>query len=78
MMTPDLLQRAGAFLYGDRWKAMLSRDLGCSDRTLRRWMAGKPMPAGTLEKVRAILAKHRRALDAIEDALEAAIEPVAA
>lgn len=42
----ELLQRAGGALYGPRWQADLAGALGVSDRTLRRWVAGEPVPAG--------------------------------
>lgn len=35
-----LLLEAGEALYGERWQSELSRDLGVSDRTMRRWAAG--------------------------------------
>ena len=42
-----LLVEAGEALYGPRWQTELARDLGVSDRTMRRWAANKnPVPAG--------------------------------
>ena len=35
-----LLVEAGEALYGPRWQSDLARDLGVSDRTVRRWAAG--------------------------------------
>lgn len=29
-MTPDLLARAGALLYGPRWQTDMARNVGCS------------------------------------------------
>jgi len=44
-MTRDLFCRVGAALYGPRWQSELARDLGVSDRTVRRWAAGEqPIP----------------------------------
>jgi len=46
-VTPDLLREAGEALYGARWQSDLARDLGVSDRTVRRWAAGSfAVPAG--------------------------------
>ena len=42
-----LLIAVGQALYGERWQSPLARDLGVSDRTMRRWAAGQfPVPAG--------------------------------
>lgn len=35
-----LLSECGEALYGSRWQTDLARDLGVSDRTVRRWAAG--------------------------------------
>lgn len=43
----SLLVACGQALYGERWHAPLARDLGVSDRTMRRWAAGQfPVPEG--------------------------------
>lgn len=45
-MTPDQLRQAGEILFGTRWQTALSRELGTTDRTVRRWLSGKhPIPA---------------------------------
>ena len=42
-----LLAETGEALYGPRWQSDLARDLGVSDRTVRRWAAGThDMPPG--------------------------------
>jgi predicted transcriptional regulator len=42
-----LLVEAGEALYGPRWQTDLARDLGVTDRTIRRWLAGTTdMPKG--------------------------------
>jgi hypothetical protein len=47
---PHLLQQVGVALYGAEWRAPLARALGSSsDRALRRWLAGEPVPAGVWE-----------------------------
>ena len=35
-----LLVECGEALYGQQWQSALARDLGVSDRTVRRWVAG--------------------------------------
>lgn len=70
-MTPALLTRVGLFLYGASWKKPLSRALGRSDRTIRRWLDGKHrMPADLRERAKGLLAGHRRTLEEIEDQVE--------
>lgn len=39
-MTPALLRQVGGALHGERWQTPLARELGVSDRTVRRWLAG--------------------------------------
>lgn len=42
-----LLVECGEALYGQQWQSALARDLGVSDRTVRRWVAGeREMPGG--------------------------------
>jgi len=42
-----LLAECGEALYGPQWQSALARDLGVSDRTMRRWAAGTTdVPAG--------------------------------
>ena len=62
-MTPDLLREAGEALYGASWQAELARDLGVSDRTMRRWAAGThPMPAGLDRNLLDICSKRQRGI----------------
>ena len=53
-MTPDILHRAGEALYGARWQSELSRALGVSDRTVRRWMSGDAIPIGVAHDLLAV------------------------
>ncbi len=39
-MTSKLLKDAGEALYGPRWQSELARDLGISDRHMRRLASG--------------------------------------
>lgn len=42
-----MLVEAGEALYGSQWQSALARDLGVSDRTVRRWASGHTdMPQG--------------------------------
>lgn len=44
-----LLAECGKALYGPRWHSDLARDLGVSDRTVRRWASGThDVPDGAL------------------------------
>jgi hypothetical protein len=40
LLSKELLQRVGEFLYGAQWQAPLARDVSVSDRSMRRWVAG--------------------------------------
>jgi hypothetical protein len=43
--APDsLLAQTGVALWGSRWQSDLARELGVSDRTVRRWVAGTETP----------------------------------
>ena len=48
-MTPTQLRQLGEALYGPRWQSDLARDLGVSDRTVRRWVGGQPSPHGAVD-----------------------------
>jgi hypothetical protein len=40
LLSKELLQRVGKFIYGEQWQASLARDLGVGERSMRRWVAG--------------------------------------
>lgn len=40
----DLLRDVGPTLYGPRWQSELGRQLGFSDRAVRRWLTGEVKP----------------------------------
>ncbi len=43
--SPNILHEVGRALYGNSWQSELARDLGCNDRTVRKWNAGDaPIP----------------------------------
>lgn len=56
-MTLDELSEIGKALYGPNWQSALARDLGVSDRTVRRWVATEsPLPADLDTRLAAFLA----------------------
>ena len=58
-MTLEDLARRGRALYGERWQTSLAQDLGVTDRTMRRWVAGhSPIPTSVSEKLGEIM-NHR-------------------
>jgi hypothetical protein len=62
-MTPQLLREAGEALYGPRWQSELSRELGVTDRTMRRWAAGEfSIPEAVSAELRDILKAKGAAL----------------
>jgi hypothetical protein len=66
-MTPNELAAAGRVLYGERWQAPLTHDLGfINDRPLRRWLSGRlPVPDGVKLELRQLLIKRYREIGAI-------------
>jgi len=74
-MTNDqmLLRMAGEALYGPRWQSELARDLGVSDRTMRRWVAGDTaLPPGVVGELLRLVADRLGALATIERLLRGA------
>lgn len=68
----DLLIECGRALYGPLWQSALSRDLGVSDRTMRRWVAGQfPVPVGVHAELRRLCVERGDQLRAVADRLRA-------
>lgn len=65
----DLLIRTGHALYGERWQTPLAADLGVTDRTMRRWKAGDPIPEGIRADLLAVVRARRDALAELAKAL---------
>ncbi len=66
-----LLVEAGEALYGSRWQSDMSRALGVSDRTVRRWVAdSSAVPAGVYLDLLRITQERAGALDALEQRLK--------
>lgn len=70
---PDLLIACGQALYGERWQSPLARDVGVSDRTMRRWVAGtQPVPPGLTADLLRLTQERAGALDALSARLRTA------
>lgn len=56
----SLLADTGRALYGERWQTALAADLGVSDRTVRRWLAGAydPEPGVYADLLRIVTARR--------------------
>lgn len=58
-----LLVMAGQQLYGGAWQAPLASALGLSsERRIRGWLSGKPIPAGIWRDVRELLARRQEGI----------------
>ena len=65
-----LLVEAGEALYGARWQTELARDLGVSDRTVRRWVTGTTdMPKGVYIDLLRLTQERGAALDGLAQRL---------
>mgnify|MGYP001258084370 CR=1 FL=1 len=63
-----LLRRCGEALYGPRWQTDLSRDLGVSDRTMRRWVAGvDDIPGGVYADLSRLMLERAQTLDELAE-----------
>ena len=68
-----LLVEAGEALYGPRWQTELARDLGVSDRTMRRWVADtSDVPAGLYVDLLRLTQERAAVLDALAPRLREA------
>lgn len=69
-MTPSLLADVGRALYGTLWQSALSRDLGVSDRTMRRWLAStRNVPSGLRVDLLRLCIERAAQLDGLADRL---------
>lgn len=66
-MTTDDLHRIASALYGERWQRRLACELGVTDRTVRRWAAGKEMPQGIAGDLCSLVRRQRLILETIEN-----------
>lgn len=71
-----LLRDTGEALYGPRWQSELSRDLGVSDRTIRRWVAGvDDLPPGVALDLWRLCLERAQRLDELVERLKVASTP---
>lgn len=75
-MTENLLKRTGEALYGPRWQSEIARDLGISDRHVRRLAAGEDnlKPGMALDLWRITL-ERAAALEELAEELKRAAAP---
>jgi methylphosphotriester-DNA--protein-cysteine methyltransferase len=66
----DLLRDVGEALYGPRWQSDLARDLGVSDRTMRRWLARTDdLPPGVALDLLRLCEERAAQLDEVRERL---------
>jgi len=69
-----LLVESGEALYGPRWQSELARDLGVSDRTMRRWVADtSAVPAGLYVDLLRLTQERAALLDSLAPKLRDAL-----
>lgn len=75
-MTTKLLKDAGEALYGPQWQSAIARDLGISDRHIRRMIAGEAelKPGMAMDLWRISLERHDD-LERVIDRLKMAATP---
>lgn len=75
-MSNKLLKDAGEALYGPRWQSDLAKDLGVSDRTIRRWASGADdLPSGVALDLWRICLERSADLDDVIERLKMASTP---
>jgi hypothetical protein len=58
-MTPAQLNRQAGLIFGWGWQSALAREIGKSDRQVRRWASGEtPIPDWLPDKLKEIKAKR--------------------
>ena len=68
-----LLHDCGEALHGHLWQCALARDLGVSDRTVRRWVAGSAdLPAGVYIDLLRLTQERAATLDGLAGRLREA------
>lgn len=66
-MDEELICRIGEALYGSRWHSDLARDLGVSDRQVRRWATGAHVPPGVYIDLMHLMQNRAQTLDDLID-----------
>jgi len=68
----SLTTEIGEALYGQQWQSAIARDLAVSDRTVRRWVAGRhQMPDGVYSDLLRLIVERAATLDALAERVEA-------
>lgn len=66
----DVLRAAGLALYGDNWQSPMSRALGVSDRTVRRWAGGQSaVPKDCWPQIEQLLSNRIATIATIRDTI---------
>jgi hypothetical protein len=55
----DTLREVGEALYGPSWQTPMSEALGVSDRSVRYWAGGRPIPDGIWGEIAALCQKRQ-------------------
>jgi len=62
---------------GNRWQSQIARDLGVSDRTVRRWIAGEAaIPEGIERDIKALALKKMKEMANLLGYPEDAVQPI--
>lgn len=70
-MTPALLAKVGAALYGPLWQSELARSLEVNVRTVQRWAGGRvPIPYDVRSELRQLIHERREDLNDLLPLLE--------
>lgn len=63
------LSQIGQAMFGPNWQAPLSEAIKVSDRSIRKWLAGDPIPEGVWTDVHAVCLKRAEDLLSLAQAL---------
>lgn len=64
-----LFAHIGEALYGESWQCQLARALGCSDRSVRYWLAGRRIPLRVWRDLLGLLDKRDKELTSLASRL---------
>jgi len=70
----EMLRQAGEALYGERWQSELSRAVGVSDRTMRRWVSDPyEIPGGVWNDIQQLLLSRGVSIEKLRNEIIRAI-----
>jgi hypothetical protein len=70
----EILRQTGEALYGERWQSELSRTIGVSDRTMRRWVSDPyEIPGGVWNEIQELLLARVIAIEKLRNEIIRAI-----